>query len=62
MYDIRLTMATFSETKTTISTSIGQSEEINIDVGVYQGSILSPLLFIIIMEEVRKWVRMNNYY
>ena len=35
-------------------TAVGKSEEFNISVGVHQGSALSPLLFITVMEEATK--------
>ena len=35
-------------------TAVGKPEEFNISVGVHQGSALSPLLFITVMEEATK--------
>ncbi len=37
-----------------MKTSAGISEEFNIRVGVHQGSALSPLLFIVVMQEATK--------
>ena len=45
------------ETKTRVKTVAGVSKDFDIGVGVHQGSILSPLLFIVVMDEVTKGVR-----
>ena len=38
----------------------GMSEEFSIEVGVHQGSSLSPLLFIVVMQEATKEERGDN--
>ena len=43
--------------KTRVKTVAGVSKDFEIGVGVHQGSILSPLLFIVVMDEVTKKVR-----
>jgi len=40
----------YQQSTTRVMTTVGETEEIGIDVGLHQGSILSPLLFIIIMD------------
>ena len=50
-------MAHYVETKTRVKTIAGISQDFDIGVGVHQGSILSPSLFIVVMDEVTKKVR-----
>ena len=50
-------IALYVETRTRVKTVAGVSKDFNIGVGVHQGSILSPLLFIVVMDEVTKEVR-----
>ena len=38
----------------------GTSWEFKIEVGVHQGSALSPLLFVVVMQEVMKDVRRGS--
>ena len=53
---IRLVMALYKNSKSKVKTSVGTSEEFNIGVGVHQGSALSPLLFILVIQEATKEV------
>ena len=50
-------MALYVETKSRVRTVAGTSEEFSIEVGVHQGSVLSPLLFIIVMDEATRGSR-----
>ena len=50
-------MALYVETRTSVKTVAGVSKDFDIGVGVHQGSMLSPLLFIVVMDEVTKEVR-----
>ncbi len=54
---IRAIMALYVDTTSKVKTTAGISEEFGIGVGVHQGSVLSPLLFIIAMDEATKEVR-----
>ena len=45
-------MVMYEKARTTIRTKQGNSEEFEIKVGVHQGSILSLLLFVAVMEVV----------
>ena len=45
------------ELKTHIQTACGDSENFDVKVGVHQGSVLSPLLFIIVMDVISKEFR-----
>ena len=50
-------MALYSGARSRVRTIAGLSEEFEMKVGVHQGSALSPLLFIIVMEEATKECR-----
>ncbi len=50
-------MCMYSEARTVVQTDDGITEEFEVGVGVHQGSALSPLLFIIVMDRVSKRVR-----
>jgi hypothetical protein len=47
-------MAMYEEARTSVRTSSGISESFWVKVGLHQGSVLSPLLFIIVMDVVSK--------
>ena len=51
---IRLVMMLYNGSRSRIRVAGGLSDEFEIGVGVHQGSVLSPLLFILIMEEATK--------
>ena len=51
---VKAIMALYVETKTRVKTMAGVSTDFDIGGGVHQGSILSPLLFIVVMDEVTK--------
>jgi hypothetical protein len=50
---IRMVMALYSNTRSRVRVAGETSEYFNIEVGVHQGSILSPLLFILVMEATK---------
>ena len=47
----------YEKARTTVRTKQGSSEEFEVKVGVHQGSVLSPLLFVAVMEVVTRKVR-----
>lgn len=49
---VQAVMALFAGAKMHIQTACGNSESFDVKVGVHQGSVLSPLLFIIIMDVI----------
>ena len=50
-------MSTYKNARTVVLTDDGVSEEFEVGVGLHQGSALSPLLFIIVMDRVSRKVR-----
>ena len=54
---ISLVMALYVNTRSRVKTGMGVSGEFEIKVGVHQGSALSPLLFVLVMEEATREVR-----
>lgn len=48
----RIIKDTYKDSTTRVSTVAGKMKEINIGVRLHQGSVLSPLLLIIIMDEI----------
>ena len=47
---IRMVQVTYKEVTTRVQTDCGEMEEFVIEVGLHQGSALSPILFITIMD------------
>ncbi len=54
---IKLVMALYVNSMSKVKRLAGISEEFSIRVGVHQGSALSPLLFIVVMQEAAKEAR-----
>ena len=50
-------MAMYEEATTVVKTAYGNTEGFNVRVGVHQGSVLSPLLFVIVMEAITRNMR-----
>ena len=54
---ITIVMALYTGTKSKVRTEAGNSDQFDISVGVHQGSTLSPLLFITVLEEATRECR-----
>ena len=52
-------MAMYENVITSIKTKDGESDSFEVKVGVHQGSVLSPLLFIIVLEALSKEFRVG---
>ena len=50
-------MVLYSNASLRVRTLAGTSEEFGIGVGIYQGSILSPLLLVVVMQEATRAAR-----
>ena len=51
----------YSGTKTRVKTRCGRTEFLEVKVGLHQGSALSPLLFILIMDMLAEEARTINH-
>ena len=47
---VRLVQGMYANARSRVLVGEGYSEEFEVKVGVHQGSVLSPLLFIIVLE------------
>ena len=54
---VQAVMAMYEKARTVVRTKDGNSAEFEVKVGVHQGSVLSPLLFIIVMEALSRNVK-----
>src|SRR5260221_4320121 len=50
-------MSMYDGARTAVGTSDGNSDSFEVKVGLHQGSVLSPLLFVIVMDMVSKELR-----
>jgi len=50
-------MSMYSRAKTVVRTVYGNSKSSEVNVGMHQGSALSPLLFVIVMEAISREFR-----
>ena len=55
--EIKAIMEMYTNIKTSIKVEYTRSESLDVKVGVHQGSILSPLLFALVVDEVTKNIR-----
>jgi len=56
---VRTVMTMYEGAKTLIRCESGDSESFEVKVGLHQGSILSPLLFVVVMEIVTRGFRVG---
>ena len=54
---VRLVQGMYANARSRVSVGEGYSEEFEVKVGVHQGSVLSPLLFIIVLEALSREFR-----
>ena len=52
-----LVKGTYSNTRSLVRVGEGFSQEFEVKVGIHQGSVLSPLLFIIVLEALSREFR-----
>ena len=54
---VRLVQSMYANARSRVRVANGLSDQFNVDVGVHQGSVLSPLLFIIVLEALSREFR-----
>jgi len=56
---VRAVMALYVGAKSVVRTAVGDSRAFDVGVGLHQGSVLSPLLFVVVMDEVVRAVKVG---
>ena len=54
---VRVIQDMYYECETSVVTTVGETEGMNIDVGLHQGSALSPFLFILVLDVITEEIR-----
>jgi len=54
---VKAVMAMYEGAQTVIRTTEGDSKAFNVKVGLHQGSVLSPILFVIVIEMISRELR-----
>ncbi|KAK3548720.1 hypothetical protein QTP70_018237, partial [Hemibagrus guttatus] len=57
---VRVVQDMYERSRTVVRCAVGQTEEFNVEVGIHQGSALSPFLFAIVMGQFSEEVRQES--
>ncbi|KAK3508801.1 hypothetical protein QTP70_008020 [Hemibagrus guttatus] len=57
---VRVVQDMYERSRTVVRCSVGQTEEFNVEVGLHQGSALSPFLFAIVLDQLSEEVRQES--
>ncbi|KAK3543875.1 hypothetical protein QTP70_030042, partial [Hemibagrus guttatus] len=57
---VRVVQDMYERSRTVVRCAVGQTEEIKVEVGLHQGSALSPFLFAIVMDQLSEEVRQES--
>ncbi|KAK3569040.1 hypothetical protein QTP86_021557 [Hemibagrus guttatus] len=57
---VRVVQHMYERSRTVVRCAVGQTEEFNVEVGLHQGSALSPFLFAIVMDQLSEEVRQES--
>ncbi|KAK3567338.1 hypothetical protein QTP86_019605, partial [Hemibagrus guttatus] len=57
---VRVVQDMYERNRTVVRCAVGQTEEFNVEVGLHQGSALSPFLFAIVMDQLSEEVRQES--
>ena len=58
--EVRMVETTYEQTNGRVIIGAGMSEQFSVNIGLRQGSALSPLLFIVVMELISRKVSMED--
>ncbi|KAK3507426.1 hypothetical protein QTP70_020625, partial [Hemibagrus guttatus] len=59
-YGIRVVQDMYERSRTVVRCAVGQTEEFKVEVGLHQGSALSPFLFAMVMDQLSEEVRQES--
>ncbi|KAK3522926.1 hypothetical protein QTP86_009722 [Hemibagrus guttatus] len=57
---VRVVQDMYERSRTVVRCAVGQTEEFNVEVGLHQGSALSPFLFAVVMDQLSEEVRQES--
>ncbi|KAK3535197.1 hypothetical protein QTP70_004755 [Hemibagrus guttatus] len=57
---VRVVQDMYEKSRTVVKCAVGQTEEFKVEVGLHQGSALSPFLFAIVMDQLSEEVRQES--
>ncbi|KAK3545792.1 hypothetical protein QTP70_013128, partial [Hemibagrus guttatus] len=57
---VRVVQDMYERSRTVVRCAVGQTDEFNVEVGLHQGSALSPFLFAIVMDQLSEEVRQES--
>ncbi|KAK3505658.1 hypothetical protein QTP70_020899, partial [Hemibagrus guttatus] len=57
---VRVVQDMYERSRTVVRCAVGQTEEFSVEVGLHQGSALSPFLFAIVMDQLSEEVRQES--
>ncbi|KAK3540446.1 hypothetical protein QTP70_030998 [Hemibagrus guttatus] len=57
---VRVVQDMYERSRTVVRCAVGQTEEFNVEVGLHQGSALSPFLFAMVMDQLLEEVRQES--
>ncbi|KAK3521222.1 hypothetical protein QTP70_001046 [Hemibagrus guttatus] len=57
---VRVVQDMYERSRTVVRCAVGQTEEFNVEVGLHQGSVLSPFLFAIVIDQLSEEVRQES--
>ncbi|KAK3510464.1 hypothetical protein QTP70_008662 [Hemibagrus guttatus] len=57
---VRVVQYMYERSRTVVKCAVGQTEEFKVEVGLHQGSALSPFLFAIVMDQLSEEVRQES--
>ncbi|MCJ8731241.1 hypothetical protein PDJAM_G00197160 [Pangasius djambal] len=59
---VRVVQDMYERSRTVVRCAVGQTEEFKVEVGLHQGSALSPFLFAMVMDQLSEKVRQESPY